>query len=68
MIFLLLPLVLVGIYPVMKGVVRNQVLPADLQIRLRSSVDNRDDERFIPMRKPVSGKMEDEKGDKWEES
>lgn len=67
-IFLLGPFAVVALYPVLRGIMRNQIFPADLQIRLRSPVDNRDGGRFIPMRRPVSGRMEDEKGDKWEES
>jgi len=69
-IMLLIPLAAIGIYPVIRGIMNNQILPADLQIKLRSSVDNKDGGRFIPMLNPVqqTKDMRDDDGGEWEES
>ena len=69
-IMLLIPLAAIGIYPVIRGIMNNQILPADLQIKLRSPVDNKDGGRFIPMLNPVqqTKDMRDDDGGEWEES
>lgn len=68
-IILIVPLALLGIFPVMKGVKDNEVLPSEMQINLRSPIEKRKTGRFIPLLRPERRSVYVDDGkEEWEET
>ena len=68
-IVLIVPLALLGIFPVLKGIKDNEVLPSAIQIKLRSPIEKQNAGRFIPLLRPErrSVYVDDDK-EEWEET